>query len=311
MRSDMQPDAGKQPLSLTRRVFLSAAASLAANSVLATSPLADASESSQDAFIRKLVEIEARLGARIGAVIRTPQRDLHWAHRADERFPMCSTFKLLATGALLAKVDTGQERLDQIVRFEIADVVDYSPITESQADGDGMTLAQLCEAALTHSDNTAGNLILKHIDGPAGVTEFARTLGDTVTRLDRWETELNEATPDDPRDTTTPAAMAHCIDALLFGDALSASSQQQLSNWLIANKTGDAKLRAGLPASWRIGDKTGGGNYGTMNDVAVIWPPQRKPLIASIYMTETAASFDDRNAAFSELGKTLYELLAV
>ncbi|MFL9813029.1 class A beta-lactamase [Stutzerimonas sp. VN223-3] len=295
---------------MTRRCFLSATASLAVGSVCAASPLnGNTSDASQDSFIRKVIQLEARLGARIGAVVRSPQINLHWAHRADERFPMCSTFKLLASGALLARVDRGQERLDHVVRFELADVVDYSPITQSQADGNGMTLAQLCEAALTHSDNTAGNLILEHVGGPVGVTEFARTLGDTMTRLDRWETELNEATPGDPRDTTTPDAMSHCVDALLFGEALSASSQQRLSDWLIANKTGDAKLRAGMPASWRIGDKTGGGNHGTMNDVAVIWPPGREPLIVSIYMTETAASFDDRNAAFAELGRTLCELV--
>jgi beta-lactamase class A len=298
-------------LSLTRRCFLSTAASLAAGSVFASIPLNGGTGDAQDRFIRKVIELEARLEARIGAVIRSRQTDLQWAHRAEERFPMCSTFKLLASGALLARVDAGQERLDRIVRFEKADVVDYSPITQSQVGGDGMTLAQLCEAALTHSDNTAGNLLLEHVGGPAGVTEFARTLGDTLTRLDRWETELNEATPGDPRDTTTPAAMAHCMDALLFGDALSASSQQQLSDWLIANKTGDAKLRAGMPTSWRIGDKTGGGNHGTMNDVAVIWLPGREPLIVSIYMTETSASFEDRNAAFAELGKTLRELLVV
>ncbi|TCD24392.1 class A beta-lactamase [Pseudomonas sp. IC_126] len=268
-------------------------------------------DASENVFIRKVMELETRLGARIGAVVRSSHADMHWAYRADERFPMCSTFKLLASGSLLAQVDAGREQLDRIVRFEIADVVDYSPITESQAGGDGMTLAQLCEAALTHSDNTAGNLILEQIGGPGGVTEFAWSLGDTVTRLDRWETELNEATPGDPRDTTTPAAMAQCVDVMLFGDALSASSQQQLSDWLVANKTGDAKLRAGMPASWRIGDKTGGGDHGTMNDVAVIWPPQQHPLIVSIYMTETVASFDDRNAAFAELGRTLYELFAV
>lgn len=267
-------------------------------------------DASENVFIRKVMELEARLGARIGAVVRSSHA-MHWAYRADERFPMCSTFKLLASGSLLAQVDAGREQLDRIIRFEIADVVDYSPITKSQAGGDGMTLAQLCEAALTHSDNTAGNLILEQIGGPGGVTEFARSLGDTMTRLDRWETELNEATPGDPRDTTTPAAMAHCVDVMLFGGALSASSQQQLTDWLVANKTGDAKLRASMSGSWRIGDKTGGGDHGTMNDVAVIWPPQQHPLIVSIYMTETVASFDDRNAAFAELGRTLYELFAV
>ncbi|MCQ4288425.1 class A beta-lactamase [Pseudomonas stutzeri] len=297
-------------MSLTRRRFISAAASLAAGSVCASMLSGGGTnDASENVFIGKAKELEARLGARIGAVVRSSDAEMHWAYRADERFPMCSTFKLLASGSLLTHVDAGRDQLDRIVRFEIADVVDYSPVTKSQAGGDGMTLAQLCKAALTHSDNTAGNLILEQLGGPGGVTEFARSLGDTKTRLDRWETELNAATPGDPRDTTTPAAMAHCVDVMMFGDALSASSQRQLNDWLIANKTGDAKLRAGIPASWRIGDKTGGGDHGTMNDVAVIWPPQQHPLIVSIYMTDTVASFDDRNAAFAELGRTIYELL--
>jgi len=147
--------------------------------------------------------------------------------------------------------------------------------------------------------------------GPGMVYSIVSEIGDVMSRLVNRETELNVASPGDPRDTTTPAAMAHCVDVSLFGGALSASSQQQLTDWLVANKTGDAKLRASMSGSWRIGDKTGGGDHGTMNDVAVIWPPQQHPLIVSIYMTETVASFDDRNAAFAELGRTLYELFAV
>src|SRR5262249_27402735 len=151
-------------------------------------------------------------------------------------------------------------------------------------------LGELCEAAITLSDNTAGNMILKSIGGPPGFTDFVRSLGDAVTRLDRWETELNEAQPGDPRDTTTPQAMAGNLQSLVLDDALSSASRDRLTAWLVANKTGDAKLRAGLPKEWRIGDKTGAGNFGTMNDVAVIWPPGRGPVIVSIYMTQTTAS---------------------
>jgi beta-lactamase class A len=168
-----------------------------------------------------------------------------------------------------------------------------------------MMLAEICTAAMTRSDNTAGNLILASLGGPGGVTAFARSLDDRVTRLDRWETELNEATPGDPRDTTTPAAMVANLHALLLGDRLSPAGRAQLTAWLADNRTGDAKLRAGVPAEWRVGDKTGGGDHGTMNEVAVVWPPDRAPLLVSIYMTGTEASFDDRNAAIAAIGRAL------
>jgi beta-lactamase class A len=259
---------------------------------------------------RKLIEIEQRLGARLGVSILDTQTERAWAHRADERFPMCSTFKVLASGAVLALVDAGKEDLSRRIRFEVKDVVTYSPVTESRAGGEGMTLAELCEAAVTRSDNTAGNLLLKCIGGPSGVTDFARSLGDTLTRLDRWETELNESTPGDPRDTTTPAAMATNLRRLVLGNKLSARSREQLTTWLVSNKTGDAKLRAGFPKEWRVGDKTGGGDHGTMNDLAVVWPTGRSPAIVSIYMTETKASFDDRNAAIAEIARALKVALA-
>nr|AMP54146.1 classA [uncultured bacterium] len=253
----------------------------------------------------KLAEIEARLGARLGVAILDTQTGRHWEHRADERFPLCSTFKVLACGAILARADVGQEDLDRRIRFEASDVVTYSPVTQNRVGGEGMTLAELCEAAITQSDNTAGNLILESLGGPHSVTEFARSLGDSVTRLDRWETDLNEAKPGDPRDTTTPKAVLADLQSLILENVLSRQSREQLARWMVANKTGDAKLRAGLPDDWRIGDKTGGGDYGTMNDVAVIWPPDREPLIISVYMTESEASFDDRNAAVADIGRAV------
>ncbi|UEM04372.1 class A beta-lactamase [Skermanella rosea] len=263
-----------------------------------------APESGED-LAGKLVEVERRLGARLGAAILDTESGRRWSHRADERFPLCSTFKAIACGAVLAKVDAGREDLERRIRFEAADVVTYSPVTQDRVGGAGMTLAEICEAAMTRSDNTAGNIILDSLGGPSGVTEFARSLGDDVTRLDRRETDLNEATPGDPRDTTSPAAMVANLESLVLGNTLSPQSRDRLTAWLVSNKTGDAKLRAGLPKDWRIGDKTGGGDYGTMNDVAVIWPPNRKPTIVSIYMTETKASFDDRNAAIAEIGRAL------
>ncbi|HWK45586.1 MAG TPA: class A beta-lactamase [Stellaceae bacterium] len=258
-----------------------------------------------DALIGKLAEIEKAVGARLGVAVLDTETGRRWSHRSTERFPLCSTFKVIACGAVLARVDAGREDLTRRIRFEAGEVVTYSPVTKGRVGGDGMTLAEVCEAALTQSDNTAGNMILKSLGGPSGVTDFARALGDRMTRLDRWETELNEATPGDPRDTTTPAAMVANLRSLVVEGGLSPRSRDQLATWLVSNKTGDAKLRAGLPRDWRIGDKTGGGDYGTMNDVAVIWPPRRKPVIVSVYMTETKASFDDRNAAIAAIGRAV------
>ena len=226
-------------------------------------------------------------------------------HRSNERFPLCSTFKVLACGAVLTRVDAGREDLSRRIVFGPEDVVTYSPVTKDRVGRDGMTLAELCEAALTQSDNTAGNLILASLGGPAAVTAYARFLGDPTTRLDRKETDLNEARPGDLRDTTTPEAMASDLLSLVVGDRLSARSRDQLTTWLVSNQTGGAKLRAGLPQDWRIGDRTGGGDFGTTNDVAVLWPPGRKPLIVCVYLTETKASFADRNATIAAVGRAV------
>ncbi len=225
-------------------------------------------------------------------------------HRADERFPLTSTFKFLAAAAVLAKVDAGKDSLDRRVTYAKSDLVTYSPATEKHV-GDGMTLAEICEAAITLSDNTAGNLLLAAIGGPEGLTRFARSIGDAVTRLDRTETDLNEARPGDPRDTTSPAAMIGNLERLLLGDALGAASRERLANWMIANTTGVARLRAGAPKGWRIGDKTGSGNNGTANDIAILWPPGRKPILIAAYLTESRGSMDERNETLAEVARIL------
>ncbi len=224
------------------------------------------------------------------------------AHRADERFPMCSTFKLLAAAAALKRVDAGAERLDRRIAYGPGDLLEYAPITKTHVAEGGMTLGDLCAAAIDWSDNTAGNLVLETIGGPAGFTQFARSLGDDVTRLDRDEPTLNESLPGDERDTTSPRAMAGTMQKVLLGDALSEGSRRQLQTWLINDKVGDKRLRAGLPASWRIGDKTGTGERGSTNAVAIIWPPAGAPLIATVYYTESSAPMDARNAIHKEIG---------
>ncbi len=258
----------------------------------------------------ELAKIERESGGRLGVAVLDTATGARWGNRADERFPMCSTFKLLAAAAILARVDAGRERLDRRVRFDASDVVVYSPITKDRIGEPGMSLAELCEAALTVSDNTAGNLLLASLGGPDGLTAYARSLGDATTRLDRIEPDLNEARPGDPRDTTSPMAMLSNLHALVLGDALSAASKDQLTKWLLGNKTGDARLRAGLPKDWRVGDKTGSGEAGTANDVGVAWPPGRAPVVITAYLTETSATGEQRNATLAAVGRAVSAAIA-
>jgi beta-lactamase class A len=219
---------------------------------------------------------------------------------------MCSTFKALAAALVLVRVDKGEETLDRRIRFSKKDLVSGSPVTQARVGEPGMTVAELCDAAVTRSDNTAGNLLLASFGGPAALTAFCRTLGDDVSRLDRIETALNyHDGPDDIRDTTTAAAMLENLRRLLFTDVLSGLSRSQLAAWLITNKTGDARLRAGLPKNWLVGDKTGtnGDKYGNANDIAVIWPPDRAPIIVTAYCEIPSIPADERNAVIAEIGR--------
>lgn len=251
-----------------------------------------------------LADLEHSLGARLGVAMRDTGSGARFAFRAEERFPLTSTFKFLAAAAVLAKVDAGKDTLHRRVVYAKSDLVTYSPETEKHA-GEGMALGAICEAAITLSDNTAGNLMLAAIGGPEGLTRFARKLGDEVTRLDRIETALNEASPGDPRDTTSPSAMLGNLEKLLLGDALETASRERLTAWLIANKTGDTRLRAGLPAGWRVGDKTGAGGNGTANDLAIVWPPGRKPILIAAYLTQCDRGMDARNQALAEVARIL------
>lgn len=248
--------------------------------------------------------IEAESGGRLGVGVLDTASGALAGHRVDERFPMCSTFKALAAAAVLMRVDAGTEQLARRIAVAQADILAYAPVTKQHV-GQEMSVAQLCEAMVTLSDNSAANLLLAAMGGPSAVTNLARSLGDEVTRLDRIEPDLNEATPDDPRDTTTPAAMAKTLKLLATGSALSAASRDQLIAWLVGCKTGDAKLRAGLPKSWRVGDKTGTGSHGSSNDIAVIWPEGRAPVVVTCYLTETAAPDDKRNAAHAAVGRAV------
>jgi beta-lactamase class A len=259
-----------------------------------------------DAIRRRLAEIEAASGGRLGVSIVDTTSGLHAGLRTDERFPMCSTFKVLAAGAVLARTDRGAEDLQRRVVFSQSDVVPNSPATSKHTreltGNDGMSIAELCKAAITLSDNTAANLLLATFGGPAGLTAFARGLGDGITRLDRNEPTLNEAIPGDPRDTTTPNAMLGNLRELLLGEYLASSSRAQLLAWLVANETGGARLRARLPKDWGVGDKTGTGDHGTANDIAILWPPGRGPVLVTVYLTETDGNAARSNAAIADVG---------
>jgi beta-lactamase class A len=246
--------------------------------------------------------LEAKNGGRLGIAALDTATGNRIAYRANERFPMCSTFKLLAVGAILHRVDTGDERLDRWIGFGQSDVLDGSPVARVYVSKGGMVLGKLCAAAMSYSDNTAGNLLIAALGGPAGVTAYARSLGDTVTRLDRTEPGLNSATPGDPRDTTSPAAMLADLNALTQGTALTGTSQGLLNNWLNSCQTAGARIPAGLPNGWNSGNKTGTGANGTTNDVAIINPPGLAPMLVSAYYTGSTASSDDRDAVLADVG---------
>ncbi|HLZ66328.1 MAG TPA: class A beta-lactamase [Aliidongia sp.] len=295
---------------ITRRHMMQGTGAALAGAVLGSGFASGARAAGAGALAARLAGIEAQSGGRLGVAILDTATGVRTGHRADERFPMCSTFKLLAAGAILARVDAGRERLDRRVRFEASDLMAYAPVTKDHAGGTGMTLAELCAAAIAYSDNTAANLLLAALDGPAGLTAYARTLGDPVTRLDRIEPDLNQATPGDPRDVTTPAAMLADLHGLALGDFLSPGSRGQLVRWLLDCRTGDARLRAGLPANWRVSDKTGSGDHGSTNDVALIWPPGRAPILVSAYLTGAEAPPERREATLAAVGRAIAARIA-
>ncbi|MFJ5561657.1 class A beta-lactamase [Streptomyces sp. NPDC093250] len=228
---------------------------------------------------RSLAGLEREYGARLGVYAVDTGTGATVAHRADERFAFCSVFKTLAAAAVL---DRGPlARLDERVPYTGADLVGYSPVTEKHT-GSGMTLRQLCDAAVRHSDSTAANLLLRHLGGPPALTAHLRGLGDSVSRLDQDEPELNGNPPGDPRDTTTPRAVAADYRALVLGDALPAAERRMLTDWLVGSTTGARRIRAGAPRGWKVGDKTGTGEWGRANDVAVLWPERGAPLVLAV-----------------------------
>ena len=287
-------------ITVNRRAFVAGlAVSFAPVGARADDPLRAAED--------RIAAIETRAGGRLGVYVLEARSGRRIGHRADERFPMCSTFKALAAAATLKKVDTGAEKLDRRIIYGESDLLGYAPVTKAHVADGAMSLGDLCAAAIDWSDNTAANLILQALGGPAEWTRFARSIGDPTSRLDRNEPTLNTAIPGDERDTTTPQAMARDLEAVLLGTALTEASRHQLESWMVNDKVGDKRLRAGLPAGWGIGDKTGSGDNGTANVIAIIRPPSRPPLLAAVYYTESTASTDARDAVCRDVGAVIGE----
>ncbi|AYF27918.1 class A beta-lactamase [Micromonospora tulbaghiae] len=227
----------------------------------------------------ELAALERRSGARIGVFAVDTGTGRTLAHRADERFAYASTCKALAAGAMLAA--TSDAERDRVVRYRRADLVAHSPVTERHVET-GMTLRDAAEAAVRYSDNTAGNLLFDALGGPAGFARALREVGDRVTRPARTEPELNAATPGDERDTSTPRALAGSLRAYALGEALRPADRDLLLGWMRASTTGSGLVRAGVPAGWQVADKSGTGGYGTRNDIAVVWPPDRAPIVLAV-----------------------------
>ncbi|MFI6471029.1 class A beta-lactamase [Streptomyces sp. NPDC050516] len=260
----------------------------------------------------ELSRLERTHHVRIGAYALDTATGRTVTYRGNEKFPSLSTFKAMVCAAVLDKARRSEPGLmDKVIHWKKSDEVPNSPATAGQGDK-GMTVAELCRAAITRSDNTAGNLLLGRIGGPQGLTHYYRSLGDPVSRLDRWEPELNVWKPGERRDTTTPAAMGRNLARTSLGSGLVPADRDRLNGWLRATVTGDERIRAGLPKDWAVGDKTGTSDaYGSANDIAVAWPKSGHPVIIAIYTNHTTADAAADNAVIASTAATLVRGLGV
>jgi len=302
---------------LARRRFLqfsgAAAASALAAPLLAraaTTTMAAAPTSAAIASASDFAALEKACSGRLGVTLLDTGSGRRLGHRQDERFPLCSTFKSVLAATVLKQAERDPALLDRRLPVQAQDILEHAPVTRRHV-GKDLTMRDLCRATLITSDNTAANLLFAAIGGPPAVTAFLRATGDTITRSDRLEPELNSFAFDDPRDTTTPAAIAATLQRLVLGDALKPASRQQLADWLIDNETGDACLRAGLGKRWRVGDKTGSNGEDARNDIAVLWPVQGgSPWIVTAYLQAGAISFEQRAAVLAQVGRIADGLIA-
>jgi beta-lactamase class A len=251
---------------------------------------------------QRVMSIEGKFGGKLGVAILDTGTGHMFTSRGDERFPFCSVGKFAGVAALLARVDQGEEVLSRLIAYTKHDLVAHSPVTELHL-ATGMTVGALCAASIKLSDNSAHNLILDSVGGPSAVTQFHRSMGDRITRVDRREPELNSVEAGDLRDTTSPRAIALFMQRVLMGNVLSPTSRTQLLDLLIGTKTGDKRLRAATPLGWQVGDKTGTGPRNATNDIAIVLPPGRPPIMIAAFYLESTASLEDREAVLAEVGR--------
>jgi beta-lactamase class A len=259
----------------------------------------------------QLSVIHSRVGGRLGVHAFDTQTGRRVGFDDESRFAMASTFKLPLVAAVLSRIDVGEVSLDKTISFGEQDMLSYAPVTSRHLEDGVISVRTLCAAAVEVSDNVAANLLLRLIDGPAGLTRFLRDLGDDVTRLDRIEPALNSNEPGDVRDTTSAIAMVNTMNALLVESTLSAQSRTMLIGWLVSSTTGLQRIRAGLPSDWKAGDKTGTGANGAVNDIAVFYPPNRKPVLLSIYMSGSALDTTALSAVHAEIAATVVRNILV
>lgn len=270
--------------------------------------LANTKPSNRTSMQKKLAALEKSSGGRLGISAIDTGNDALFQYRAEERFAMCCTFKVMVAAAMLKQSEADESLLQQIVNYSQSDLVPYSPVAQNHIN-DGLSIGELCKAMLTYSDNTAANILMKLLGGPEAVTKFARSIGDDAFRLNRWEPELNSAVPDDDRDTTTPYAMQQSLRKLALGNALAQPQRELLQEWLKANTTGANGIKAGVPENWTVGDKTGSGAYGVTNDIAVIWRPDGKPIVMTIYFRRNSPDATAKKELIASATRILVDMI--
>lgn len=252
----------------------------------------------------QLARLEASTGGRLGIAAINLGNNQRIQYHANEYFPMGCTSKVIGVAAILKKSMTDNQLLQETIKYKKSDLSNWNPITEKHL-SEGMTIAELCKAAISYSDNTAMNLLTKELGGPAGLNAFARSINDKDFKLDHWWPDEALASPASGEDRTTPAAMEESLRKLIFGDVLATPQREMLISWLKSNVTGDARIRAGVPKNWTVGDKTGSGfNYGITNDIAVLWPPKCNPIVVTMYYSnkdKKAAKRDDLIASATRI----------
>jgi len=256
-------------------------------------------------FADRLAALEQRHGGRLGVAALDIATGRRLGYREDERFALCSTFKLALVACVFARVEAGAEHLDRPVACNAADLVVHSPVVEKRLAAGSITVGDLCAAAMQQGDNAAANLLLQRIGGPATMTTFFRSLDDSVSRLDRTEPTMNEYTPGDARDTTTPAAMLGDLRTLLCGDRLSPASRERLAQLMRSCTTGSHRLRAGAPRDWTVGNRSGSGPKGETNDLAILVPPGRAPILVAAYYSESPATSETKEAVLAEVARII------